>query len=400
MKSRTMWRSTIPFVTAAVALLPIPSFAASWLTTKTIDNATGKHAFENSVVKYEYGMINTGSCVLTNAEICFASGCEKFIDTMQNATVFGTGIGKFILKDAANENICGKWSGRGTGFNLCDYSKAVISDETEDENMFEYKVTQERQSRWERFYKGLAVIEQEMISTDGSFWLSDVLVVRGQNTSPVFVANGIDGITRDMAMTHKTSWNDGNVHEYSTWKNADIIYKGYAICGFIDSKTGHGTGLVVRTSSVEGGKWLVAYRYNFEPLVCIEYWDATQRAAGSKRWYFGVTGGRDEIIEVGKQIVDEGVESLLGTGIRKSSTTRIPSSFDAWTQGGRILLRVPGLQSSNVKVFDSRGMRVQSARAGGGEETAIALPGAATGIYVIQVDTGSRMLSKIVRLMR
>jgi hypothetical protein len=228
------------------------------------------------------------------------------------------------------------------------------------------------------------------------------LVVRGLNSNPIVVATNIDEITYEMSKTHQANWGDGNIHQHELWKDENVMYNGYAIFGMIDKATGHGTGIAVKMGGVEGGHahMLFQWRYNFEPIACVEYWDDTQRAAGAKRYYYAVTGGREELVEIGKQLVDGGVASLTPTGVRKAEKARESEPFAVRTKGRELMIRAPRSQIRSAKLFGATGTCLRHVQGGEREEMAVALPDVATGVCVLQVETKARLLSKIVRIMR
>ncbi|MDD5672827.1 MAG: T9SS type A sorting domain-containing protein [Chitinivibrionales bacterium] len=356
--------------------------------TAIIDNAGGKHAFENSKIRYDYFFAPSGGGCFGASNCCYQSGCEACFHNRP----MGTAIGKFLNKSSNNENVCGSWGGAGTGSNICDFSKAQVTNFSEKTNYIEYQISTPTQSRWERLYKDIGVLEQQYIYAS-CYWLDDVLF--GPGAAPVFVSYGItQPVTHAMAVAAGSA---NSIHLTPNWKNAAVLYKGYAMYGFIDPATGHGSGYVVRMGSVENLAWKGFW--DETNVINVEFWDGTQRAGGSKRWYFPLTGGRDELLRVGKAIVDSGVPSLLTmTGNKSQNPTPAFPSFDVTARGRNILIRTPGAFIHNVKIYNVGGICVQSASADGQKETGITLPGAAEGIYLVKVRTGAFSFSKIVSI--
>jgi hypothetical protein len=277
--------------------------------TADIDNDNGHHTFENSVVRYDYYVVPGASeCFTGNCQFCTSEGCGE----CPYDRPMGNGIGNFIIK-SVDEDVCPFWNTAGTGYNLCDYSKPVISDFTEYDKYIEYKVVQNNQQKWERFYKDLPILEVEYISVN-CLWLDDGLWVQGER--PTLVSYGMDdieGMTAGKALWEQSEdiceakgdehHNFGNCFVEANGSNpGDVLYNGHLIFGFINKANGHGSGFVIPYNNLRDIKFF----WDSDDLVNVEYWDGLMRAQGSKRYYFAVTGGRDEIMEVGRAIVDEG----------------------------------------------------------------------------------------------
>jgi len=81
----------------------------------------------------------------------------------------------------------------------------------------------------------------------------------------------------------------------------DVQYKGYIIAGAL-TETGHGIGMVSKVDdshAVEGGHW----RFPKWRIGKAEWFHLQD---GTIRWVYFVTDGREELLSLGKAIVDEG----------------------------------------------------------------------------------------------
>jgi hypothetical protein len=224
---------------------------------------------------------------------------------------YGTGIALLIDKRTGEkmlnlgnprEKTLGRLDGCGTGYAAWEGSAPVLSNAKDNGDYVEYSYSDGKRKKTERVYKGLPIIEINYASNSCS-WGDDALAVGG---TMVMVINGIDkNIDQSLGKKGKSVlWDtqDGRKFlEAVGGSEAACTYKNHLIYGVINEK-GNGIGNVFPTAiTVKGWKpW-----WDFANLINVE-WFKGGGANGKKRWFYTVQGGREELLNLGKAIVDAG----------------------------------------------------------------------------------------------
>ncbi len=163
----------------------------------------------------------------------------------------------------------------------------------------------------DRLYYGFAGVELRYVRSDAE-WIEDFFHVAGQPEDIAFVVRGMNDIVgvsegkrlwqASAALAYekygqKVNYGDTFI-EANGGKLQDCLYKNHLIYGFINKRTGRGMGAV--------------YPMQISPKDFRMWWTEANRmeiefAPGGTtgtRWLFRVTKGRDEIIYMGKALVD------------------------------------------------------------------------------------------------
>lgn len=180
-------------------------------------------------------------------------------------------------------------------------------------NMVAIPVETALTKRIERVYYGFAGLEIEYLENTAE-WTEDFIHVAGAEQEIAFVMYGMNDIVG--VSEGKRIWNESALLAYSKYGQKinygdtfieangstveQCLYKAHFIYGFINRTTGRGVGAVYPADvTVKDFRiwWTEANRIEIE---------FAPGGKPSKRWLFRVSGGRDEILRVGKRLVDAG----------------------------------------------------------------------------------------------
>lgn len=219
---------------------------------------------------------------------------------------FGMAIQDFINK-STNEDLSYSFDAIGTGYAKYDTTEVEFTQIIPENNSVQIEIKTGKTRKFERIFKDLSVLEIEYLEMN-ALWIEDKIQVAGDSSDITFVMYGMKDI---VGMTEgKRLWDEAEKacgHNFgdcfikangSTPEKCD--YNGYFVYGVINRKTGHGVGFVYPTS-ITIHDWKVWW--DGINQIAIEFFP---RGNMGKRWIFTIMEGKDEILKIGKSIVNQG----------------------------------------------------------------------------------------------
>jgi len=280
---------------------------------------------------------------------------------------FGMGIRNFINK-TTGEDHCNPFDAIGTGYALYDQTPVQFKSVTAKSDYLEIEVKTGKTTKIERIYKNAAALEIQYTQMD-ALWLEDKTRVAGSMISMVMYGmKDIDGQSRG-----KWLWKESERLSQEKYNNAhnfgdtfieangstvdQCTYKGHLIYGMINRENGQGIGFVFPTS-INVHNWKVWW--DGPNLISYEWFPYGKL---HKRWIFAVTGGKPEVISVGKAIVDKGrptvgINVLPGSAPGQREKIRLsvfPNPFNLSTS---VKYALSSFDKINLGVFNALGQEV------------------------------------------
>lgn len=193
----------------------------------------------------------------------------------------------------------------GTGYAKYDSTSVKVVSIQEGENEVAFELVTGKTRKIDRVYRQSSILEIEYLEMD-ALWIEDKLEVPGNSADLIFAMRGmpdVEGFAEGKrlweAAEQECGHNFGDCFIRSNGSEPDLCeYKGYFVYGLLNRRTGHGIGFVYPTS-LTVHDWKIWWD---EPnKVAIEFFP--QGEIG-KRWIFPLTGGKDELLKKGIEIIE------------------------------------------------------------------------------------------------
>lgn len=214
----------------------------------------------------------------------------------------GTSITQFI-DPRTGENTAYGFDGQYLG-TAWDGEPAQILDVQAHADYVDIHVQTGQTDKIDRVYKNRALLEITY-QRNTADWTEDFIKVNGEEVT--FVMHGLAdvvGLAAGKALWDKSEalcgHNYGECFIQAAGGTVEgCLYKGHFIYGYLNRQTGHGTGFVYPTW-ITTHEWKVWWTESHK--IEIEY---APHGNTGKRCIFAVVNGREEVLAVGKQWVDE-----------------------------------------------------------------------------------------------
>ena len=270
-----------------------------WWSIK--DTLVTQKIIENRYFRYRHGQLNSGF---------HFSGIRDFVNKE-------TGEDHALIIEAL-----------GTGYAEYDPTVETFSKVLDENDYLEMYIRTGKSEKVERMYKDLPLMEIQYTAM-GALWVEDKFQVAGSRSRLAFSMYGMDdvvGIDRGQELWQKAEaacgHNFGDCFIRANGSTVlDVTYRDHFIYGMINLDTGKGIGFVYPTR-VAVHDWKVWW--DDVGQISIEFFPESRVGT---RYIFLIDGGREEMIEFGKMVVDSKLDGQLPS--RPGQTVENSCDFNA-----------------------------------------------------------------------
>lgn len=328
---------------------------------------------ENSAIRYGYGLVSFG--------------------------LKGFGLSAFTNK-ATGEDHAWVIDASGTGYAAYDTSRPQIVDVVEGDDVLEVQVRTGKTRKVERLYRDLPILEIEYTRMS-ALWIEDKMLVAGPGDQIAFVMYGMEDIVgrsegrrlwREAEEACGHNFGDCFIRANGATPEA-AQYGKHFIYGMVNLQSGRGVGFVYPTA-LTIHDWKVWW--DEANTISVEFFP--QGRLG-KRWIFAVEGGREEIMNVGKAIVDGRIGEVASTVVESAGDPVTPDGFALYPNSpnpfnGQTLIRyrIPQRIRVRLEILDALGQNVaclvDQVQEAGVHRIAFRVAGLTSGVYFYRLRAG------------
>jgi hypothetical protein len=265
-------RISVPAGTLVFLLASPASATADWWKLSSAERTV-----ETDVLRYGYGSINVGA-----------------------------GIRQFELT-ATGDSFAFPYESCGVGYAKYEVSSAALGDPVEQEGVLTIPVTRQHLKKTDRLFRGRPVLAS-YYSDVRCIWIEDKIRV-GSGGDRTFVMHGLGALSHsewkrahDQAVSNPREKGQPFGDYFIPAAGGTVegcFYEGHFVYGFVDKATGKGVGFAVQLDARHVRDWKIWDDGGNTWAVEIFYW-----GSGARRFVYHVTGGSDEVLALGKALVD------------------------------------------------------------------------------------------------